>query len=70
MGQNLCLPNFEAEQPGDTYYLSPLTVLLFGVVEKAMADGFDRMNAYIWREFEGDQGVNNIASCLLMDLKR
>ena len=70
MGQNLCLPNFEAEQPGDTFYLSPLTVLLFGVVNNATEDGIDRMNAYIWREFEGDRGANNIASCLLMDLKR
>ena len=70
MGQNLCLPNFEAEQPGDTFYLSPMTVLLFGVVENATEDGIDRMNAYIWREFEGDRGANNIASCLLMDLKR
>ena len=70
MGQNLCLPNFEAEQPGDTFYLSPLTVLLFGVVNNATEDKKDRMNAYIWREFEGDRGANNIASCLLMDLKR
>ena len=74
MGQNLCLPNFEAEQPGDTFYLSPLTVLLFGVVDNAYlasaADRKDRMNAYIWREDEGDRGANNIASCLLMDLKR
>jgi len=72
MGQNLCLPNFEAEQPGDTFYLSPLTVLLFGVVDNAVsaADRKDRMNAYIWREDQGDRGANNIASCLLMDLKR
>ena len=27
------------------------------------------MNAYIWQEFEGDRGSNNIVSCLLMDLK-
>ena len=70
MGQNLCLPNFEAEQPGDTFYLSPLTVLLFGVVDNATEDGLDRMNAYIWREFEGDRGANNIGSCLLMNLER
>ncbi len=70
MGQNLCLPNFEGDQPGDTFYLSPLTVLLFGVVDNATKDKRDRMNAYIWREFEGDRGANNIASCLLMDLKR
>ena len=69
MGQNLNLPNFEGEQPGDTYYLSPLTVLLFGVVNNATEDGMDRMNAYTWQEFEGDRGANNIASCLLKDLK-
>ena len=69
MGQNLCLPNFEAEQPGDTYYFSPLTILLFGVVDNATEDGKDRMNAYIWREFDGARGANNIASCLLKDLK-
>ena len=48
MGQNLCLPNFEAKQPGDTtYYFSPLTilVLLFGVVDNA-------------REFDGARGAN------------
>ena len=28
------------------------------------------MNAYIWHEFEGDCGANNIASCLLINLKR
>ena len=33
MGQNLCIPNFKDEQPGDTYYLTPLTILLFGVVD-------------------------------------
>ena len=44
--------------------------MLFGVVNNASDDGIDRMNAYIWREFEGDRGANNIASCLLMDLKR
>ena len=69
MGQNLCLPNFEGKQPGDTYYMSPLTVTLFGVVSNSIYDGQDRMNAYIWREFEGDHCQNNITSCLLMDLK-
>ena len=50
--------------------MSLLTVLLFGIVENANEDGYDRMNVYIWREFEGDRGANNITSCLLMDLKK
>ena len=68
-GQNLFLPNFEGKHPGDTYCMSPLTVLLFGVVNNSTENGQDRMNAYIWREFEGDRGQNNITLCLLMDLK-
>ena len=69
MGQNLCLPNYECKQPGDTYYMSTLTVLLLVVVSNSTYDGQDRMNAYISRDFEGDHGQNNITSCLLMDLK-
>ena len=67
MGQNLCLPNFAGEQPGATYYLTPLTVLLFGIVDNAPLeeDGIERMDAFIWREFEGDRGANNIVSRLV-----
>ena len=50
--------------------MSPLTILLFGLVNNATEDGKDRMNAYIWQEFEGGRGSNNIVSCLLMDLKK
>ena len=67
--QNLCLPSFEGKQPGDTYYMSSLTVLILSAVNNSTYDGQYRMNAYIWREFEGDCGQNNITSCLLMDLK-
>ena len=63
MGQNLGLPNFEAEQPGDTYYFLPFTVLLFGIVDNATEDGSARMDAYVWREQDGDRGANNISSC-------
>ena len=69
MAQNLCLLNFEGEHSIDTYYMSPLTVLLVGVVNNSTDDGQDRMNAYIWRYFEGDRGQNNMTSCLLIDLK-
>ena len=31
--QNMCLPNFAAEQPGATYYYSPLNVYPFGIVD-------------------------------------
>ena len=69
MGQNPGLPNFEGEQPGDTYYFSPLTVLLFGIVDNATEDGIERMDAYVWRENDGERGANNICSCLLKYFK-
>ena len=68
MGQNLGLPNFEAEQVGDTYYLSPLTIFVFGVNDDSRPGGIsDKMNVYIWSEGSGKRGANNIASCLLKD---
>ena len=59
------LPNFERDQPGDTYQISPLTILLFGIVDNATEDGFVRMNAYIWKEFDGNRGAIKIVSCLM-----
>ena len=50
--------------------MTPLIVYLFGVVDNATDDGIDRMNAYVWREFEGDRGAKNITSCLLKDFQR
>ena len=69
MGQTFSLTNFEGKQSGNTYYMSPLIVLLFGVVNNSIDDVQYRMNAYIWRQFEGDPGKNNITLCLLMELK-
>jgi hypothetical protein len=34
--QNMYLPNFAAEQPGATYYFSPLNVYPFGIVDCGM----------------------------------
>ena len=71
MGQNLALPNFAAEQVGDTYYLTPLTIFVFGVNDDSRPDGTsDHMNAYIWSEGVGKRGANNIASCLLKDYRK
>eukprot|EP00957_Ditylum_brightwellii_P201439 15325650-Ditylum_brightwellii.AAC.1 len=69
MGQNLCLPNFKGEQPGDIYCMSPLMVYLFGVVDNGRENGYNLMNAYLWREQDGGRGANNICSCLLNDFR-
>lgn len=72
MGQNLLLPNLGANQVGDAYYLSPLSVFLFGVTQRKIINGKVKtlMNAYVWRESEGARGMANIASCLFLDFKR
>ena len=49
--------------------MSPLIFLLFAVVNNSIYNGQDRMNAYIWKEFDGDCVQNIITSFLLMDFK-
>jgi hypothetical protein len=57
--QNLRIPHFGKEQAGDTYYYSPLTINLFGL-----------MDCYAYREFTGKKGSNNVASMLMHNLHR
>lgn len=47
MRHNLAMSNFEGGRLGYTYYKSPLTFLLFGVVDNTTDDKNDKMNAYI-----------------------
>ena len=41
--QNLDLPHFGSEQPGETYYYSPLNIFIFGLCDHAT----DKLSAYI-----------------------
>ena len=75
MGQNLNLPNFLVEQPGDTYYLLALTIYLVGIVDNASFDETtgkfqEKMTAYVWKEGEADCGANNICLCLLKHFQK
>lgn len=65
--QNLGLPHFGGEQPGDTYYYSPLAVYCFGVVDATATP--DRLLAYGYTEDQGAKGGNNVASLLMKALK-
>jgi hypothetical protein len=56
----LYLPSFAAEQPGETYYYSPMNVYCFGMVEAAK----DELTAMCYLEEEGKKGSNNVASML------
>jgi hypothetical protein len=44
--QNLPIPNFAREQPGATYYYSPLSCYCFGVVDTAV----DMLTAWLYSE--------------------
>ena len=60
--QNMGVPHFGSEQPGDTYYFSPLGVYIFGICSKAKL----RDNLFVYYYYEGDakKGGNNVSSLL------
>ena len=59
--QNLNLPHLGADQPGDTYYFSPLSIFCFGVCNAIN----NELTAYIYNESEGAKGGNNVASLVI-----
>ena len=63
--QNLSLPNFGGEQPGDTYYFSPLSISCFGLVNHST----EILTAYVYPEGVGKKGGNNVASLIFKYLK-
>lgn len=65
--QNLMLPHFGSTQPGETYYYTPLTLYLFGVVDTS---DNDKCYTHIFREGDGRKGGNSVASLLLKTLKK
>jgi len=65
--QNLSIPYFGGEQPGDTYYFSPLFVYVFGMAD--VAKDRAELLAYGYHEGEGSKGGNNVASLLMQALK-
>ena len=65
--QNLDLPHFGSEQPGDTYYYSPLRIYLFGIVSSYKRK--DSLLCQYFTEGEGAKGGNNVASMLWNNFK-
>jgi hypothetical protein len=61
--QNLGIPHFGSEQLGDTYYYSPLTLHLFGIVDLSRSP--NRLFCYCYRKFTGKKGINNVASLVM-----
>jgi hypothetical protein len=63
--QNMYIPNFASEQPGATYYYSPMSAYVFGVVDASV----DRLSAWIYTEDIAKKGGDNVASLLMHHLK-
>ena len=72
-GQNMELPKFGQEQPGVTYYYSPMTVNNLGMVNHAHVYKTGRvsehMHCHVYTEAEGKKGVNNVASLIIKTLQ-
>ena len=72
-GQNMELPIFNHEQPGCSYYFSPLSVYNFGVVDQAYIDSDgeirDHMHAHVYHEGVGKKGANNVCSLIVKTLR-
>lgn len=60
--QNLDLPHFGGEQPGVTYYYSPLNVYIFGIVDLGLQP--EQLEAYCYTEGKAKKGAANVASMM------
>jgi hypothetical protein len=73
-GQNMELPIFNSEQPGATYYYSPMTVNNLGMVDHAhiYPDRMvgDHMHRHVYTDAVGKKGANNVASLIMKTLRR
>ena len=73
-GQNMELPVYNKQQPGCTYYFSPLGVYNLGMVNHAHTyeDGTVRehMYAHVYHEGVGKKGANNVSSLIVKTLRQ
>jgi hypothetical protein len=72
-GQNMELPVYNKEQPGITYYYSPLSIYNLGMVDHAhvYVDGrvTEHMHCHVYHEGVGKKGANNVASLIVKTLR-
>ncbi len=73
-GQNMELPIFNSEQPGATYYYSPMTVNNLGMVDHAhiYPDGTvgEHMHCHVYTDAVGKKGANNVVTLIMKTLRR
>jgi hypothetical protein len=72
-GQNMELPVYNKEQPGITYYYSPLSIYNLGMVDHAHVydDGrvTEHMHCHVYHEGVGKKGANNVSSLIMKTLR-
>jgi hypothetical protein len=64
---NMEMPFFGKDQPGETYYYTPKTINLFGIVDCNPVK--EVLYAYGYGEEHGGKGGNNVASLLMKHLE-
>ena len=72
-GQNMELPIFNKEQPGVTYYYSPLSIYNLGIVDHAHdyggGDIKEHLHCHVYHEGVGKKGANNVSSLIIKTLR-
>jgi hypothetical protein len=72
-GQNMELPVYNNEQPGITYYNSPLSVYNLRIVDHAHRynNGWvsEHLHCHVYHEGVGKKGANNVASLIMKTLR-
>ena len=63
--QNMSLPQFGSEQPGQTYYLCPMNVYVFGIVDASN----DSLSAKVYGEDIAGKGGNCVASMIMQHVR-
>ena len=61
--QNLSLPHYGEEQPGDTYYFTPLSMHVFGLVNHSPHQ--DHLYGFLYHEGQGKKGADNVSSIII-----
>ena len=65
--QNMSVPQFGSEQPGQTYYLCPMNVYVFGIVDTA---DNDRLYAHVYTKDVAGKGGNCVASMMMSHIEK
>jgi len=63
--QNMDVPSYKGQQPGETYYYSPLNVYVFGCAEEFSDPGKSSLTAFAYPEYNGKKGGDNVASMVI-----